>query len=58
MLRDHLGRVGEALFRPVVQDIHSALAIGPRHAGGTAALPVLRRRCRPLHRLHLRDAQR
>ena len=49
--RDRRVRVGEALFRSVMQDIHPALAIRPSHAGWTAALPVLRRRCRPLRRL-------
>ncbi len=28
MLRDRRVRAGEALFRPVVQEIHPALAIG------------------------------
>jgi len=51
MLRDHRVRVGEALFRAVMQDIHPALAIRPRHAGRAAALPVLRRRGWPLDRL-------
>ena len=37
--RDRRGRVGEALFRPVVQDIHPALAIGARHAGRAAGVP-------------------
>ena len=51
MRRDRRVWAGEALFRPVVQDIHPAFAIRPGHAGRTAALPVLRRRCRPLDRL-------
>ena len=48
---DHRVRVGEALLRPVMQDIHPALAIGADDAGRAAALPVLRRRCRPPDRL-------
>jgi len=48
ILRDHRVRVGEALFRPVMQDIHPAFAIGADDAGFARSLPVLRRRCRPL----------
>ncbi len=51
MRYDHRVRVGEALFRPVMQDIHPGFAICADHTGLAAALPVLRRWCRPLRSL-------
>jgi len=48
---DHRVRAGEALFRPVMQDIHPGFAIRPNDAGFARSLPVLRGWCRPLRRL-------
>ena len=51
MLCDRRGRAGEALLRPVMQDVHPGFAIRPSDAGFAGSLPVLRGRGRPLQRL-------